>query len=365
MDAIERRAERFADSARRRGLRVETRRTDTDSIEVLIRGQHEGIQIFVRPSQGNRSSIWAQQYSGITARRLRVSEIQIAISYVQPEPVPTANQPEEATVNTTLSAATATELKPGMRVRLVNRPTDMTDEIVEVTHLARARNQVVIYAANGEYAKVGFRAKFEVHPEQPEQRVLAAKTTAPRDEVTARVAEPKTEPQPEPAPEPTPEPQPEPAPEMLTPAKAVGEILATPAKVAALRTPTRKRTKKQSPSQLRALGKLIAADGGLTRKELQADPMVVVALEQRGHVTVDRGGDERGIDLIEITAEGRQAHDNGGRAVTASTVAAEPAQPAEPCTWEGGCDKNAVPEREPKLCGLHHMLAPAAGAMSK
>lgn len=62
-----------------------------------------------------------------------------------------------------------------------------------------------------------------------------------------------------------------------------------------------------SASQLRALARLARTEnGGLTRSDLHADPMVVVALAKKALVTVDRSGDERAVDWIEITDAGRE-----------------------------------------------------------
>ena len=61
-----------------------------------------------------------------------------------------------------------------------------------------------------------------------------------------------------------------------------------------------------SASQLKALMRLAATEtGGLTRSDLRADPMVVVALAKKALVTVDRSGDERAVDWIELTETGR------------------------------------------------------------
>lgn len=63
-----------------------------------------------------------------------------------------------------------------------------------------------------------------------------------------------------------------------------------------------------SGSQIRAIARLARTEaGGMTRAELHADPMVVVALCKRGLATQNRDGDDRSIDWIELTPAGKTA----------------------------------------------------------
>lgn len=60
-----------------------------------------------------------------------------------------------------------------------------------------------------------------------------------------------------------------------------------------------------SKAMAEALRRLHDAEAdGLTRKELGADPMVVKAMGSHGWAKIDRSGDDRSTDWIELTADG-------------------------------------------------------------
>lgn len=93
--------------------------------------------------------------------------------------------------------------------------------------------------------------------------------------------------------------------------KAANEA-AKPAKAPKAPKPAGERAPRKpriSDALRRAVGTLtLAPDRSLTRRELHADPMVVKAMENRGWATVDRTGDERGVDLITLTQAGVDAN---------------------------------------------------------
>jgi hypothetical protein len=162
---------------------------------------------------------------------------------------------------------TAGSVRKGMVLRLANRPREfpfgamwVVVADVQVESAPRRKNYTIMVDGEkgqepGLYGTFGHPTRFEL---QPEQAVKAPKTRTPG-------------------------------------ARTVRSSVA-------LREAIRKLAQSE-------LGETPEEDGqtkGLTRKELNADPMVVVALANRGWATVDRSGDERAVDYIELTTAGAE-----------------------------------------------------------